>query len=209
MEKGSEPPRSVEVNELHIDQVQQYLTQHLEEGAARETVRKELCTLSRALKLAKGRGLFLGDPRALIPEFRAPYRPRSRVLTLDEFQRLLPELPPHRQSWVLVAIYTGGRDSEVDHLAWEHLDWINETIRIYGTKTDGSYRVIPFHPILRAALGKERKSSGPIVGEWINVRRDLAAACARAGIAKISPNDLRRTLASWLKQQGEDSFIVA
>lgn len=72
MEKGSEPPRSLDVNELHLDQVQRYLAQRLDEGAARETVRKELCTLSQALKLAKSRGLFLGDPRALIPAFIAP-----------------------------------------------------------------------------------------------------------------------------------------
>jgi integrase len=64
-----------------------------------------------------------------------------------------------------VAIYTGGRESEVDHLAWDHLDWTNETIRIYGTKTDGAYQVIPFHPVLHATLSKERKSNGPIVSE--------------------------------------------
>ena len=74
VEKASEPPRSLDVNELQSVQVQRYLAQRLDEGAARETVRKELCTLSQALKLAKSRGLFLGDPRALIPEFKAPYR---------------------------------------------------------------------------------------------------------------------------------------
>ena len=201
--------RPLAVGELHLDHVQRYIGRRLDEGAARETVRKELCTLSRALKLARDRGMFHGDPRALIPEFRAPYRPRERYLTTDELALLLPELSPHRQMWLLVAIYSGGRDGEVDRLCWEHLDWRNETIRIEGTKTDGAHRLIPFHPVLRDILGKERKTQGPIVGEWLNVRRDLAAACARAKIDRISPNDLRRTLASWLKQQGEDSFIVA
>ena len=202
-------PKPLAVDSLHIDHIHHYIGRRLDEGAARETVRKELCTLSRALKLAKERGLFHGDPRTLIPEFRAPYRPRERFLTSEELTRLLPELPPHRQLWVLVAVYTGGRDSEVDRLDWEHLDWRNETIRIVGTKTHGAFRLVPFHPRLREILGAMRQSRGPIVGEWLNVRRDLAAACERAKIQRVSPNDLRRTLASWLKQQGEDSFIVA
>ena len=44
---------------------------------------------------------------------------------------------------------------------------------------------------------------------WPNVRRDLAVACRHAGIPRVSPNDLRRTFASWLKQRGVDSMVVA
>ncbi len=41
------------------------------------------------------------------------------------------------------------------------------------------------------------------------MRNVLEDACKRAGIARVTPNDLRRTLASWLKQAGVDSFAVA
>jgi integrase len=41
------------------------------------------------------------------------------------------------------------------------------------------------------------------------VRRDLGDACNRAGIDPVSPNNLRRTYASWLKQRGVDSAVVA
>jgi integrase len=47
------------------------------------------------------------------------------------------------------------------------------------------------------------------VQPWVNVRRDLAAACRRAGIERVTPNDLRRTFASGMKQGGEDSAVVA
>ena len=52
--------------------------------------------------------------------------------------------------------------------------------------------------------GIRTERSGPVVEHWSNPVRDLAAACARAGIAKVSPNDLRRSYASWLKQGGQD-----
>ena len=49
---------------------------------------------------------------------------------------------------------------------------------------------------------------GRVVAAWSNVRR-LACVCTRAKIDRISCNDLRRTYASWLKQRGVDSLVVA
>jgi hypothetical protein len=46
------------------------------------------------------------------------------------------------------------------------------------------------------------KPSGPVVAPWLNARRDLIAACHRICIRPVTPNDLRRTFASWLKQRG-------
>ena len=64
------------VGDLSIDMVQGYINVRLDEGAHRETVRKELVVLRRALMAAKQRGLLVGDPRACIPEFRVRYVPR-------------------------------------------------------------------------------------------------------------------------------------
>ena len=55
----------------------------------------------------------------------------------------------------------------------------------------------------------EAERTGPLVQPWPNVHKDLRAACERAGIEPVTPNDLRRTFASWLKQAGEDSMVVA
>jgi integrase len=49
---------------------------------------------------------------------------------------------------------------------------------------------------LRHAEGKQ----GFLFRRWTNVRRDLNEACERAGIAPCSPNDLRRTCATWLRR---------
>ena len=87
---------------------------------------------------------------------------------------------------------------------------------------------MPLHPQMRAVLelGDADKRVGTVVESWGNVRRDLAVAinainarrakeAAKRGekapplMAHVSPNDLRRTFASWLKQRGVDSMIVA
>jgi hypothetical protein len=80
-----------------------------------------------------------------------------------------------------------------------------------GTKTPQSRRKVripdPLMPHLLAA--RPEAGTGPVVEPWLNIRRDLRAACKRAGIPPVSANDLRRTFASWMKQQGEDSAVVA
>jgi len=89
--------------------------------------------------------------------------------------------------------------------------WLAKRIRMCGTKTGAADRHVPLLPALEAVLLRSRQSSGYVVGEWGNVRRDLHAACGgrRANIPPCSPNDLRRTFASWLKQDGVDGAIVA
>jgi integrase len=113
---------------------------------------------------------------------------------------------------VLLAIYAGGRSSEVEALRWERdVDLEGRWLLQPGTKTPQSRRKVripdPLMPHLVAA--KPEAGTGPVVEPWLNIRRDLRAACKRAGIAPVSPNDLRRTFASWMKQQGEDSAVVA
>jgi integrase len=224
---------SRDISELQdISVMQGYIKQRLEEGAAKTTLRKELVTMRQALYAALEAKRIKFDPRICFPRFRAPYRPKERWLTPDEFLRLLlafnawregddPALKrqgsPHRQLWLVIAVYTGGRDSEVDGLRWEDIDWKARMIHIRGTKTKtqdvtaGSDRLIPLQPVLASVLARSRQPTGYIVGEWCNVRRDLHAACSRkrANIPPCSPNDLRRTFASWLANMGVSEGSVS
>lgn len=194
---------------LKVDDVQQYCMARLEEGAARETVRKELVVLRSTLGLARDRGMLIRDPDALIPKFRAPYKPKRRWLSEAEVVGLLSNLPDERKSWVLLAVFTGGRLSELESLTWGDLNFAKGQIHIRGTKTARSDRFIPMDPELSELLLPLRaEADQPVAGTWRNVRRDLRKACEKAGIEPVSPNDLRRTFASWLKQAGRDSLAV-
>jgi hypothetical protein len=84
-------------------------------------------------------------------------------------------------------------------------------IRIRGTKTDGAPRDLPLQPVLAAVLLRSRQATGYVVGEWHNVRRCLhdASAKHRAAMAPLSPNDLRRTFATWMANLGASEMAVA
>lgn len=198
-----------DIRDLSVDQVASYCRNRLDEGAARETVRKELVVLRLSLSHARDRGVMDRDPESVIPKFRARYKPRRRWMSTVELRGLLRHLSPERQRWVIVAVMTGGRLSEIEGLTWGDLDFANQQIHIRGTKTDRSDRIIPMDRELGELLGQMRKGdSEAVAGGWSNVRRDLEKACAKAKIEPVTPNGLRRTFASYLKQAGRDSLAV-
>ena len=199
------------LSEITREGLQDYVNQRFAEGAADATVTRELAALRRALRESKQRGRFHGDIGSLVPKVKFKYRPKTRFLSFHEFEKLLPALPAGRTRWVLVAVYTGARASEVENLDWRHVNLDDDRLLVEGTKTEGSHRRLPIPQPLKVILEETAETDrvGRVVEPWQNVRRDLRSACRRAGIEPVSPNDLRRTFASWLKQAGVDSMTVA
>lgn len=62
-------------------------------------------------------------------------------------------------------------------------------------------------PVFKCRL-EASGDDAPLFPLWLNLRRDLRVACKRAGIAPVSPNDLRRTFASWLTEQGVPELVT-
>lgn len=190
------------------------------------SVYKEMVVLRRALKEAQQRGLWAGDIRALVPTVKASYTPRDRWLTREEVNKLLAALPQERRLWVALAVYAGLREGEIDRLEWSHVDLVRGELRAPGKKTIRSWRLIPIAPQLAAmlALARPQAPAGRVVARWGNVHRALPRALRRAQhgpivrlkkgeepppIPQLSPNDLRRTFASWLVQAGVAHLTVA
>ena len=218
----------LDVAKLKLDDVHDYVKQRLKEGAQRETIRKELVGLRRALVLAHQRGIIAHDPRGLIPRLKVRYVPKDRFLSPAEFELLMRTLPPARRLWVGIAVFTGARLSEVEGIQWETVDLANRRLLLPGTKTHKSRRWVPIAEPLVELLEQIHPDArhGHVVPKWENARRDLTTfvrahnrAQKKAALAEkrqapvpmrnISPNDLRRTFASWLKQAGVDSMAVA
>jgi len=117
-----------------------------------------------------------------------------------------------RGDYLVAWCYLGVRESELYAITADdvHLDdGDGGMLHVRGTKTAGSDRWIPIAPEARDVLLARVGRRGPLFPPWPNVRRDLASACVRGGIARVSCNDLRRTFATWLAEAAVPEAVTA
>jgi integrase len=202
---------------IHIEAntVDGYRKQRHLEGAHPSTISKEIVTLSQVLKLAKRAGKYTHDLAAVLPHgLGDQYEPRERFLLPAELSLLLQFLNRQHAAAVLFVVCTSARHGELGRARVEDVNLDAGLVTLRGTKTKRARRVVPIvEPLLsllqRAMQFAEPLSDGRLFGEWGNMWRDLQAACVRAGVPQVTPNDLRRTTASWLYGSGVDLSHLA
>lgn len=199
---------NVRIIDLSRDLVEKYVRKR-RSVASPDTVWSERRCLVAALRHAKLRGRTVPDLEALAVKVPGRKRARSRWLTPEEFERLCWALPPGRALWAHVAVYTGARREEINALQWEHVNFEEDTISIWGTKSDAAERVIPLAATLRQVLWPPRRDRGPLVQRWAGPSDLLGRVCPRIGMPRCSVHDLRRTFASWLLQRGVSERYIA
>jgi integrase len=147
-------------------------------------------------------------------------RPKSDPLTDVEVGALLEAADPMRRAMWAVGVGMGLRPSELVRMQWEDVhQWTDETratMLVRGSKTDGSYAVVPMTPLafreLRAfwvrqgqptaghcftygGRGVEREPSTP--RPFKSYKKSLATDAAAAGIErKVTPYLLRHSFAT-------------
>lgn len=188
--------------------VDAYLLQRRTEDVSDHTISKEVTHLCTVLKAAKRAGCFPGDVSTIRPpDLHAGYKPRKRALTREEVMRLLSELKPELGALVSVCVSLGCRLSEAYKLLPSDIDLKRGQVHIGGTKTEEADRYVPVLSIFRSLL--ERALPYLPLGQLPNnLRRDISAACKRAGIPNCTPNDLRRTHATLLAEAGVDRDVT-
>lgn len=196
-----------DVHELTEDSVRAFVMTRRKQAGARAgqciqeaTIHKELESLRKALRLCKKAGLYQNDPDTVVPIdiLENPNQARRRRwLPYEEYKRLLACLDMDRRDYVVMWCQTGMRRSELYAVQPHDIDFERKELRVRGTKTDGAERTIPLTEAAMSVL-RRRALSPPMFPEWTNNNRDLLRACQRAGLERISLNDLRRTFASWL-----------
>jgi len=129
--------------------------------------------------------------------------PRQRVLTDEEFHRVLRELAAWPDPWeraaFLLLIQTGARLSEVLHARWEDVDLEAGEWRIPNPKA-GHPQLVPLNPPTVAVLRRLRRLGALVVPGKTNPntpRYDLKpvwdAVREAAGVPDVHVHDLRRT----------------
>jgi len=211
--------------EVNSAAVSGYLKKRAGEGAHASSMNKELIALRQVLKYARQRGDFVGDIDAVMPiGFDHEYEPRKTFLSPDQAWALLGLFVQKRKGasladGILLAartaffLATACRDGELARARREDIDLSNWLVTIRGTKTRLSKRVAPVvlpdcRRFLIGALMAPERRDGLLFGRWHNPTRDLALACKLAGVPRVTPNDLRRTHAHWLRASGAPPSLI-
>ncbi|MET0411060.1 MAG: tyrosine-type recombinase/integrase [Polyangiaceae bacterium] len=183
------------------EQLVQYASQ-ARKARSGATVRMELGVLGGAMRA-------VGLSRPPAPKLNAKSKPQE-PLTEEEQRRLLLAATPRHKLTILLLLTLGPRRGEIARCG--DVDWEAQTMRIAGTKTEKSDRVVPIPPDLLDHMLQLRAA-----GKWEGFPQVSAArigklvrdTCKRAGISRRSPNDLRGTASRRMRQSGVDAEIRA
>lgn len=188
--------------------VDAYFAQRREEGAAEQTLARELTAIMQLCKLASRSGQYGRLVSSLRPPGFSPrFVARERWLPPAELHALLRELPAQKAAHVAFIVATGARRGEVTRATKADVDLARGVVKLRGTKTARSAREVPIFDALRPLL--EAALPWLPLSPWQNERRDILRGCERAKIAPATWNDLRRTTATWLVRSGVAHELVS
>jgi integrase len=140
---------------------------------------------------------------------------RDRVLSQEEYSRLLRHCPGHLKPIVKLAYHTGMRQGEIMGLTWGQVDLREGFIHLEpeDCKTKEG-RDVPLHPeVIEALGGLLRGLPGVKVFTYkgscvASVKKSFATACKRAGVEDFTFHDLRHTATTNWRLQGHDFFRI-
>lgn len=124
----------------------------------------------------------------------------------------------NRAAYVAFVVATGARFSEANRATRAQIDLKEGLVyfKISKTAKKGKReKWVPIRPATRPLLEQVvaatsgRGSGVPMFERWGNIRRELATACTALGLPRVTPNDLRRTHANWLREAGTDNATIA
>lgn len=197
-----------------------YIDRRQEEGARNTTIKKELRVFGAAWTLARRNKIVATPLDEIMPELEDDYTPKTRWLTWWEVLGLTVALRDDealgrrgRAAIVAFAVATGCDASALWRARREDVAHGFASCHIHGTKRESRDRYaqlpLPEQRILLAwAVSQADGKDGKLFRPWVNMRRDLLDACAKLGIERCSPNDLRRSYAKWLRNAGIEPALV-
>lgn len=143
---------SLLITDITADDIADYQKRRLAEKASAKTINLEVGTLRQVLKRNRVWANLQPDVRMLLTRNDV-----GRVLTPGEEDKILAACAKSRSRalhpYVVLAINTGMRYSEIRLLRWRQLDLIGATLTVGASKTDaGSGRKIPLNTRALTAL---------------------------------------------------------
>jgi integrase len=178
------------------------------------TVIRELACLKTIFSKAVKNGKALRNPTQGVKMLKENNE-RDRVLSPEEYARLLAHCPDYLKPIVKLAYHPGMRQGEILSLTWGQVDFRKGFIRLQpeDTKTNEG-RLVPFNGELREMF-KAIPRNLPAARVFnrhgkplISIREAFGAACRRAKIEEFTFHDLRHTAINNWRLQGHDYFHI-
>jgi|GEM_PF-4144451 len=182
-----------------------------------DSLRAEIEHLNAALNYAYDNDLIQITPKTWKPP-KAPAR--DRWLTRRELALLLnaarKSKAKHLPLFILLALYTGSRSGAILDLKWTQVDLKNDIIDFRPSKNSQTkgYSIVPIPPKLKHFLERAPQNDVHVLhnkGHKIkSVKTSFESIRKQAGLqGTVTPNTLRHTHASLLKQDGIASAFIA
>lgn len=205
------------IQSFTTEEIQTFANVRLQ-SAKKSTVSKQLNTFLAAMRFAKERGAFAGNPKELIPKnLRNVEAIRHRFLSASEIELLVQDMRKSKRAaymadYVLAYIYLGASLSELFKIRVSHVDFANRRVLIEGTKTRARSGTVPIIenllPILQARC-EGKKPSDLVFEPKPSIRNCFVAFVRRAGLPHATIHDLRRTTGSLLASNGANLVAIA
>jgi integrase len=146
---------------------------------------------------------------------------RKRILTIEEYLKLVKVAPDHLKAFLMLAFNTGMRTGELRGLRWSHIDREKWVIRLPAALVkEGRDKVVPINHQVKGLLADLPRAihhdfvltyrHKPITSPG-GIKKSFIAACGKAGIpyGQHEPNgitfhDLRRTVKTNMVNAGVD-----
>lgn len=198
---------------ISTGEIESYVATRRKAGAAPGTVKREVAVLKTMMERAR-RHWKIGE----LPEFPKVKgsAPRKRVVSKDEFKKILQHSPSHLRPILKVAYTTGLRLREVVELTWNEVDRDAGGIRLDASRTKTqTERFVPLPSYLLDELVALEPYGGSAQvftrdGKPIkDIRRVFATAVKKAGLTDVHFHDFRRSAINNLRLAGNDLFQVA
>jgi hypothetical protein len=149
------------LSSINVEKVEKYVDSKFATGITKSTADHIHRYLITFINYALRRKYLRVNPLSSLKRYRLKKRPVHRFLSAEEAGVILEHSSAYdMREYVVFALYTGMRPSELMKLQWKDIDLENNAITIRDTKTDDD-RVIPIHGEVRK-LGL-KPGEGPVL----------------------------------------------
>jgi len=213
------------VGDLRLEDLVKYQGIRRKQGRAPATIDQELTNVKTMMNRAFNNdkiSIHVLKPFLKVKKMlKAGANIRRRIITLDEYERLLQAAPPHLKGVITMAFNTGMRLGEILKLRWPQVDRKEMFIRLGGESTkEGRPKSIPITRHVAVVLAGQIRAinsdqvflyGGKPIRSKCGIRRSMETACKGAGIAfgrkangGITFHDIRRTVKTLMVEAGID-----